>query len=437
MADLSEREEIDYLELLGDLHSGLSPANREKIVQLMLQEAQDILKRDLFKKCNRLPEKIQANYLKPGIPIYLAKLSETKQVPSRELLIFLQNLSTIPLEELGEVLEKTNILPRISPDDLLYIYPMATFKGPVRSRLLEKMPIKEWFSLVYYRLDRPITICVDYIFPRDLSQREDFIKCCSSIKILSNTLLYKASLFLTKQSVPLVTKKSKSLDLTLALDRDRDMALSRDLALDRALAVDLARTLDRNLAPDRERDLALVLAQARDRARNLVLNGIRDRFLAGALERPRVLALAGNLAPLPPRSPMGHVKLFFSGDDKGSPEQIPAEKDHLQLHPFITIYNKLALLIMGRGDERDWLDILRQTKTIQNSDWIKENIPFMKEDEVNEAIKLLNLGIEEDAIFEADWFKKGHPYAEGLTAKPSEFKQCLDEVLKKLRGWSR
>jgi hypothetical protein len=419
-----EQELMLYVEFLGDLHSGLSPQNKEKIVQFLFQAEQNILKLKLHEKCNRLPTEIQEQYLKNGISVYLTKLSEKKQSPSIALLLFLQNLSAISPADLSKILEKTKILPHLSPGDLYFIYPIALSEGSVKKELVARMPIKKWFSLSYSHFDRPITTCIGYYFPHNLLQREDFIKLCSSIRFLSISLLFKITLYLLYNSLYYNSQK------TIIMIEIRALALARARALDRVLDRDLDQILDHVLARDldRVRILDWVLDQVLDRIldRNWRLELDLARDLVRALGLDSALDLL-----LPPSNPLGKVNLLFSGNDKVSPNLINLDKEPLQLHPFIVIYNKLSLLLLGQGNETDWMDIIEQTKKIQSTKWAKKHIPFLDRKEVKEAIKLLYLGTGKDAIFQAEWFKKNHPYSEALHAKPSEFRRLVDRFIAK------
>ena len=531
-----------YLELLGDIHSGLSDENRAFIVQRILKEDQYFLKLDLFKKCSLLPVEIRKQFLEPGIVDYLEELLKNNHLPSKEFLVFLQNISVMSFNEIEKILNDTHILENILPKDLYFIYPLATSIGPARDQLINRMPIKKWFTCSFFRYDRPLTMCIDFNFPKDISKRYDFIRWCSSIRILMNMLLYKTSIFSLEQVLSLIEKNRKASAQDLARDLTRD--LTRDRAWDLHLEVDqildiaqewnwspnwnrylnLARSIllsfarkseldqvinlvhNRNrelnleivlgkkrglklevfmeitealgLARERESDLEINLALALDREldlhRNLTLSRVLDqnleldrakvltkalnpkpekdrnwmRFLVRAKSRELGLAkdlglardqvkapfqtkdLTLDLNPLP-GSPMEKIKFLFSGNDDLTTICIEEPETPLRFRPFYLIYKKIIRLLLGQGGQTDWMDIIEQTNKIQSSKWAKKHIPFLEGKEVQEAIKLLYLGMGKDAVFKTQWFKQDHPYSRALHAKPSEFRKMVDQFIEK------
>ena len=403
------------VEVVGDLHSGLSPDLRGRAAGRLLRQDKYLLEESLLEKVNHMAPEIQAQYLTPALKGYLRDMAAHKHSPSPDLLLFLQYLTVLTPQQVETLLQESGLLPLIAPESLHFLSPLIVLDGPVKRELMDRLPLRSWLfgyywsdaAPIFYLADRPLR------WDKDTTSREDLLVWFCSLFILLDVMQLKIFLAVPVDSPDY--KKALARARARALDRDLDLALAR--ALDRALARALA--------------LAQALAQALDRA--LAQDRAQDRALDLALD------LARAWAP-PPRNALEIVAALFKGDDHFTGPEYPEEAAHPLppgLWPLWNIYRGLADLVLGRGERGaadTWREIGRWVETIGADEWIHRHLPFVSAQEFREALSLLGLPLEGGKLLlEAEWFAPGHPLAPALDARPSQFSRTVEKIIEKTR----
>ena len=229
------------------------------------------------------------------------------------------------------------------------------------------------------------------------------------------------------------------------LGRDRTMAFFRimnmgivkkqDQNTKRLLARGLAKARDRFLVRDKDRILEIDrdLERALDHDRIQIPEKIfipdKVPLIAQALDRILGYIALQNYAERYPLH-LQVVAACLNGDDKfdiTDIEGVPANSSPLYL-----IFRHIVILLLGRGKSIDWEIVQSHVDILCNTEWSKENLPFIESVEINDALHMLGLRMTDGiTLFEMEWFAEGHPLAPALNAKPSEFAKVIDELLEK------
>ena len=398
-------------QLLGDLQSGLSKDNLNKASEMILRRAGKESNVVLENQINILPDEIwQRNFLS-CIQDYL----KSKKVTS-ELLLFLQNLKLLEFSQLDSILVPT-VLLKISDNMLYDISPLMILKdGSAYHELIQRMPIKYWFSNYYSHYFYPLLSFSDHEIMNNFLKKNDFLIWSTLVDLLLHALWLKLFIMTKGVGFSLVMEGAR------ALERARDRAKVRTLVmpLERARVRALERAF--SLKPEWVRKLVLVLAleRARERALMRALELTMELTFLPELEQARKLALEEELFALPMQVPAALLR----GDDAFIVTDINTDKEPLKL-----IYRHLAMLILGRGTLRDWEIINEQTKIIRNPAWIHTHLPYLKSEEMETALEMLGLHSNTEKqilLFETAWFEQGHELAPALHAKPSAFVKTIE-----------
>ena len=391
--------------LLGDFQSGLNNENKKNAAAIIVSRLSTTDNMSLLKNIDELPEEIFNDYFWSTTKSFIQKSAKKNEEISPNLLLFLQCIAKIDIKILETFIYDT-VLSKLKRNQLVYLSPLAINKGPVCEKLIKHLPFSHWFKKQPSLPWSQYLLSINFDEPLFQSNRQSIINWVCIVYQLLNSLNIKSY-------TTIGTYHKISIDEELDKNSDLDQAVAFVIAKDQ--------TMNKHF----------LLIQQLDLIFNLI----------GSFEiHPEIKNIYTHLLNMVQQSTHTDVKnnplSFFyqvihtwvSGEDNKIP-QLPKKTMPNSLLPMYDILHHLSYLLLGIGTSDNWSTILKHVKLISDQQWLKKNLPFVKQSEMKKTFESIGLSLnKEKALFKSEWFKKGHPFASGLNAKPSEFKKALNTL---------
>ncbi len=436
------------IDLMGDLKSGLSLENRNKIAEKVFAYLTDNDYREvLTNSVNALPEEIWQDVFSPAIDSFFDTAQKEKLALPFDVLLFLQRLSRLDWKNLENYL-KESLLCVIPSRELFFLYPIGLArKGPILKELTDRLPLAKWFSdpSFFYQSSSLITLYAEVLSPKEVLGRQAFLLVCAGVDTAVQICLIK-SIFLSftlgkrKADTNLISSRdlARERNLTLALARSRSRAQFRARALSLAQYDALDRALDRALSRDRDLyqalDRCMFLSQALDVDRLDYRARSWFSFQPRSHDRDWTIDLAWALSQSSSKpdsiSPgfSVYAALFMGNDDPSMGNPFSASPE---LEPLWHIFEYISHVSLGLREFRGVEPIQNELNILINKEWCTENLPYLREGEMIEALELLGLiNQKDDTLFTIKNLKSKKYIEELLSVPASEFSALIDKTLK-------
>lgn len=426
------------VELLGNLQSGLSEKNRSMATRIILKNSEPEKNSgpesnlELIRKINRMPDEIWHSFFLPELEDHLKHAGKSGSI-TPGLLLLLQNIDKLDFTVLEHLLVNTP-LNSIKDSHLYCLFPLAsTIDGPILKEMLKRMPFKEWFNAL---LEEFFTIFTFREISEDLTNKENLLIWCCTVRNLFNLIYTK--IFLTAVSpcsdysmryFPNFILSESDMEIRSIATRLQFEANVRSHTKVRSQALDAAWAFKK----------IYLLAWDNHNIQYSTKHKSLTTFILWYIitSRPHELKMTDpqSIADLirqgPELSPANlTIAALFEGDDNFNISDNDTTQKNLS--PLLLIISHLARLTLGRGGLEDWQAIQSQIDIIIDPAWIENNLPFLKNGEMEFVLENLGFRMEEGKTVPlSEWVQKDHQLAPAVNAKPSQFAGALEILMKK------